>query len=111
MTFLRRAATKDIVLIVVALVLVAGAVYLYSRLSKSGQASEVDMVYFFCDDCKVPTEISQLEFERRWDRKEFKAEQGGSFWIKCSKCGKMTAERRDKESTAPQTEEEVEESK
>ena len=96
MRSLRRGGVRDVVLLVLAVVLIAGAVFVYVRLSNKDAAPDDVFIGMYCPDCDHYFEISHREFERRFDAQEYRLlGEEKELYFKCDKCGQMTAERAD----------------
>jgi hypothetical protein len=91
-------------MIVLAAVLLVGAVFVYRWLSSEEAPSGGEAVKMYCTSCKQPFEYSQREFANIMDKREYKfsgdvgsgagkpdatAEKG--MFFKCPKCKQMTA--------------------
>ncbi|MCK4343065.1 MAG: hypothetical protein KAY37_15225 [Phycisphaerae bacterium] len=93
----RHAATREIVLLGLAAVLLVVAGWLYSCLSRGEAPPTDEVVGFYCPECDHFFELSHRDFEKLWDRGEFKSGAGGKgFRIRCEQCQQFTAERADK---------------
>jgi hypothetical protein len=89
---LRRAGTRDVVLLGVALVLLVAAGLIYGSCRGGGDAAPTDQfVTLYCPECQYTFRISQRAFEKRWDHKEYRTTPDRTITFKCDKCGKMTA--------------------
>ena len=105
MRSLRRAGTRDVVLVAMAVVLLAAAVFMYVRLSGGDAAPDDEFIGLYCPDCAHYFEISHREFERRFDNREFKLlGEEKALFFECEQCEQMTAERVDEPPAEGQTE-------
>ena len=93
----RRALTRNAVLITstIALLLLAGGLYWWLNSPDAAPADQY--VGFYCPRCAHFFELSQRDFERLYDQRQFRTAPGGmQLLLKCEKCGQFTAERADR---------------
>lgn len=91
----RPATTRDVVLIILAIVLliVAGT---YVTLRGGGEDPAPDDQYmdFRCQACGEPFRLSYREFEKFWDERRFTRQADGrTLLYECPKCGRHGAKR------------------
>jgi len=92
---LRSAATKEVVLVVVAIILIAIAgAYTVTRGTGEEPAPDDQFVSFKCRACGESFQLSYAEFEKVWDEGRFKRQDDGrTLLYQCPKCGQIQAER------------------
>ena len=79
----RTAATRDVVLIGVAIVLLAGAVGLYFSLQRPEGAPTDQFVDFHCPDCDHHFQLSHRDVEQTiWERRDFEKDDTGKMLIR-----------------------------
>jgi hypothetical protein len=94
MPYKRAAATRDVVLIVAAVVLMAAAIGLYFSLRKPEGAPTDQFVDFYCPDCDHHFQLSHRDVEQTiWERRDFEQDEIGKMRIRCPKCSRYTARR------------------
>jgi predicted RNA-binding Zn-ribbon protein involved in translation (DUF1610 family) len=90
----RAAGTKQVVLGVAAVALVALAIVLYVRTSGEDGPPGSKFLRFYCPDCKKSFELSERDIDRMMEKREYGRAPGErGLLFKCPCCGKMTAER------------------
>lgn len=97
----RRATVRDIVLAVIAVVLIVVAVTLFMYLRKPHDAPTDQFVKFHCPKCPHDFQLSYADFDRVWERNEYRILGQRRIIFKCPKCGQMTAERVEKPDASP----------
>ena len=94
MTHLRRAATRDVILGVVAVLVIGAAIYFFSKMRVGGSASTTDFVPMHCRACKADFKLSYAEIDDLTQAKKFSVPPGEKTMLfKCPKCGQMAASR------------------
>ena len=95
MAHLQRAVTRSAVLIAIAvLVLIIAVVRFTSCSGTHSDAPSDHYIKFFCENCKKPMEVSDRDFEKMFDRREFKVSPDGRTQLyKCKNCGEFKAVR------------------
>jgi hypothetical protein len=103
MTQLRGAGTRDLVLGVLALVLLAAAAFFFIRSRSKGDAPTTEFVEFFCPKCNHHFKLSYRDFEEKiWNKHQYKVVEGErNILFKCPNCGQITAERVDEPDAQP----------
>ena len=92
----RGIATKEVVLGIAAVVLIVAAVLIYVRSDRSTGPSDTVMLGFTCQQCKQESRISERDFEKMFNRHEFRqGSDGRTMLFKCPRCGQMAAVRSD----------------
>jgi len=92
----RPGTTRDVVLIIIAVILltVAGS---YMALRGGGVEPAPDDQYmdFRCQACGESFRLSHREFEKLWDERRFAPKEGGAgAWVyECPKCGEIKGEQ------------------
>lgn len=90
----RSAATREVVLIGAAILLLAAAVGLYAWLQRPEGAPSDQFVGFYCPDCDHHFQLSHRDVEHTiWDQRDFQKDASGQVLIRCPKCGRYTARR------------------
>jgi rubredoxin len=102
MSTLRRAAARQVVLGVIAVLLLGAAVFVYARSCDLGSDARSDVfIDFTCQACKHAFRMSERDFVRDFEAKKFRQVfEEKRVFFKCPKCGKMEAERSDEEPPA-----------
>ena len=103
MTTFRPASTRNVVLIVVAVLLIAAAVTHFA-LRGSGQdpAPDDQFVDFHCTVCDKPFRMSYREFEQAWNERKFTRQPDGrTLHYECPTCGEHRAVRVAESGAAP----------
>jgi hypothetical protein len=91
----RRAAARPGVVAGVAVVLLALAGWLFVRLGGVEAAPADEFLGFYCPHCKHSTQVSHRDFERRFERREYRTVAGGQFALQCPVCRELRARRAD----------------
>ena len=93
----RPAATRDVVLIVLVIVVLAAAVtYGVLRSGAEDAAPDDQYISFRCQACGEAFRLSYREFEELWNKRKFVQQADGrTLLYECAKCGQMKAERAD----------------
>lgn len=91
----RPAATRDLVLIVLAIVVLGIAVtYAVVRSGIEDAAPDDQYVGFRCQACGESFRLSYREFEVLWNERRFEQQADRrTLLYECAKCGQMKAER------------------
>lgn len=93
MRHLRRAATKDIVLGVMAVLVIGFAIY-WAATHWGGKTDVTEgTVGFFCPKCNHHFSLTYSEFEKMTDRGDMAIQEGRAALYKCDQCGQITAQR------------------
>ena len=93
---LARTPRRLLVLGGVAAILLVTAVFVWAWSGPEDAPPDDAFVGFYCPACQSAFQLSEREFERVYDRREFT--HGGAqhaLQIACRRCGKMTAVRGD----------------
>lgn len=91
----RPGSTRDLVLIALAVVLLAGAGLYFALYGSPGEPAPDDQFMSFrCQACGASFRMSHREFERVWDERKFTRDKDGrTLLYECPKCGQLKAER------------------
>ena len=95
MTTFRPASTRDVVLVVIAVLLLAvAAVYFTLHGSGEDPAPDDQFMGFHCTACDQPFRLSHREFEKLWDERKFaRRPDGRGLLFECPTCGEHKAVR------------------
>lgn len=93
MVRLRGISTRDVILIVFALAVVVVAVLLFMRGGAEDSAPTDQFAEFYCPECDYTFRLSHAQIDQIWKENEFVTHGDRGMLFKCTKCGKMTAER------------------
>jgi len=85
--------TRTVGLLIVALALLALAGLFYTKCSADDPAPDDEFVEFRCTACGETFRLSYEEFEKVWDRGDFRQEPGRGVLFKCARCGEFAAKR------------------
>jgi DNA-directed RNA polymerase subunit RPC12/RpoP len=99
MSHRRRAAAKNVVLGLVALVALGGAAFLFTR-SRHGDVPSGEYLDFRCTKCSQTFKLSYRELDEIMERREIQVVDGRLKFFKCRKCGEFAAERADEAAPA-----------
>ncbi len=100
MGFRRRAAAKNVVLGLIALVAIGGAVFMFMR-GRHGDVPSGEYLDFRCTKCSQEFKLSYRELDEIMERREVQAVDGRLKFFKCRKCGEFAAERADEAPPTP----------
>jgi predicted RNA-binding Zn-ribbon protein involved in translation (DUF1610 family) len=103
MTAFRPASTRNVVLVVIAvLVLAAAGTYLTLYGSGEDAAPDDQFVDFHCTACDKSFRMSYREFEKAWNERKFTRQPDGrTLYYECPSCGEHKAVRVAQGETAP----------
>lgn len=91
--FQRRALSREATMGIVAALLLVAAAVVYFKFGGEERATGDDMP-FTCQECKNQFKITPDQLNDLIDSKKFKASEfDRAFFIKCPKCGKMSASK------------------
>mgnify|MGYP001501782959 CR=1 FL=1 len=91
----RRAATREIVLGVLALTALAGTVLLYFRSGAHTDVPADKFLPFHCTKCNYDFQLSYRELVTQTEKRQYTVGDGRQTLFKCPKCGQLTAEQVD----------------
>lgn len=93
----RRAATRDVALLVLALVLLGGAGLIYWRAGGAADGAPTDPKYttsFVCEGCGHYFGLTPAELERAIDRRDTRGDpQTRQMWFRCPVCKELKSVR------------------
>ncbi len=94
MRHVRRAATRDVVLGVIAVLVIGLAIYFFVR-GKSDVPAGAGDIGLYCANCKEHVSVSASAMADMIDKKDFRVVGGQGTLFKCPKCGQFMASRQD----------------
>lgn len=96
MSHVRRGAVRDLALIALTVVLLAGAVWYFVNHGSGEEVAPTDpsaWTYFVCTGCGEYFHLTGAELETRLRRRDMKTGSDGAMVFACKKCGNYSSVR------------------
>lgn len=90
----RRAVARNVVMIVIAVVLLVGAVVLYVKLSGKPSAKGVSGITVLCSKCNKESVLTADEVDAQFTKRQATRDGDRGLVFKCPSCGEVAAKQK-----------------